>query len=53
MMGISKRALLEDYYPQELPALMAEWAVLHTPPDKRDDWTEDMGVVDPHDFLAM
>ena len=52
-MGIGKRQLMEDYYPQELPALMAEWGILHTPPDQREDWTEDRGMVDPQAFLDL
>jgi len=29
MMGISKRELLSDYYPDELAAVFEAWAALH------------------------
>ena len=29
MMGISKRELLETYYPDELPAVIEAWADMH------------------------
>lgn len=49
-MGISKRELLEDYYPGELPALMREWTALHRPPDEQ---VEELGEVDPQRFLEL
>ena len=30
MMGISKRELLNDYYPDELAAVLAAWADMHS-----------------------
>jgi hypothetical protein len=50
MMGISKRELLEDYYPGELPALMWEWTLMHRTPDER---VEELGEVDPQRFLEL
>ena len=32
MLGISKRELLSDYYPDELPAIFAAWSALHGAP---------------------
>lgn len=29
MIGISKRELLEDYYPDELPAIFEAWGEMH------------------------
>lgn len=29
--GIGKRALLEDYYPEEIGEIMEEWNALHDP----------------------
>ena len=39
-MGISKRALLEDYYPDELDFVLAEYNVLH----RLDEAVEDEHV---------
>lgn len=30
-MGVSKRELMEDYYPEEVAAVMNEWNRLHRP----------------------
>lgn len=51
MLGISKRELFEDYYPEELAALISEWNVLHKLPDK--DEVEDLGKVSIESFLSM
>lgn len=45
--GIGKRALLEDYYPDELQAVFGEYNVLHRP-DQGDQDIE-MG---PTEFLG-
>ena len=36
MMGISKRELLCDYYPDELATVFGAWSDLHAPPGQRD-----------------
>lgn len=46
-MGISKRELLRDYYPDELPAVFAAWAQLH---GARQEEAEPVTVAE---FLSM
>lgn len=48
MLGISKRELLCDYYPDELPAIFEAWAELHGLPGDRP--AEEVGVME---FLGM
>ncbi len=45
-MGVSKRELLEDYYPDELPALLNAYRALHAPPEAPAQ------TVDAMDFLG-
>lgn len=48
MIGISKRELLRDYYPDELPAVLRAWGELHgAKAEPREEETDVM------DFLAM
>lgn len=47
MLGISKRALLEDYYPDELEEIFAAWSELHG--HEREEERE----VDVLEFLAL
>ena len=44
--GIPKRALLEDYYPDELPAVLRAWGELHGMQAQEE-------TTDVMEFLAM
>lgn len=46
--GISKRALLEDYYPDEIQAVFAAWGDIHGA-----ERAHEPERVDVTDFLAM
>ena len=48
MMGISKRELLCDYYPDELAAVFGAWADMHSGSEPKD--TEPVSVTE---FLEM
>lgn len=39
-LGVGKRELLRDYYPDELPALLRAWRALHAPPDDAPEQTD-------------
>ncbi|MDD3410521.1 MAG: hypothetical protein PHY12_06895 [Eubacteriales bacterium] len=45
--GIGKRELLEDYYLDEIGAIMSEWTILHDP-----DAEEEPEMVEPESFLG-
>lgn len=46
--GIGKRELLEDYYPDELDVLFEEWAIMHGADERVEEET-----VSPAAFLSM
>ena len=48
MLGISKRELMRDYYPDELPLIFEAWAELHGA--KKEPEPEEVGVME---FLSM